>query len=136
MPWSSYTRTLLRYSSCFSILPSTLGEPDDTVSLGTLLSECQSSTFDLCPISFEFLDKIIVQPCCDLFEKAKGLSISHSTSPGFLTKVESQSAMTAPRQHDLIGTHIDAVRPNTFRGRGLGDDRGHRRPQGLSPQAP
>ena len=51
----------------------TLREPDDKVSANTLLSEVQSSAFDLCQILFKFFGKNIVQPRCDLFEKAIGL---------------------------------------------------------------
>ena len=80
---------------------------------------------------FEFLGKTIVQPRRELFEKATGLLVSHSTSSGFLAKAESESAMATARQHDLIGTHIDAIRPNTFGGRGRGngknDGRGAKR---------
>ena len=89
----------------------TLYKPDDTVSVDT----------------FEFLGKTIVQPHRDLFEKAKGLSVSHSTSSSFLTRAESESAMATARQHDLIGTHIDAVRSNTFGGRGRGNGKNSRR---------
>ena len=104
----------------------TLREHDDTVSADTLLSKCQSSTFDLCQILFEFSGKTIMQPCRDLFEKAIGLSVSHSTSSGFLTRAESESAIATPQQHDLIGTHINAVRPNTFGGRGRGNGKNSR----------
>ena len=76
---------------------------------------------------FEFFGKTIVQPHRDLFEKATGLSVSHSTSPGFLTKAESESAMATARQHDLIGTHIDAVQSNNFGGRGRGSGKNGRR---------
>ena len=58
---------------------------------------------------------------------ATGLSVSHSTSSGFLTKAESESAMATTRQHNLIGTHIDAVRSNTFGGRGRGNGKNSRR---------
>ena len=61
-----------------------------------------------------------MQPRRDIFEKATGLLVSHSTSSGFLTKAESETAMAIARQHDLIGTHIDVVRPNTSFGRGRG----------------
>ena len=74
MLWSSYTRTLLPYSRCFSILLQTHWELDDTDSADTLLFACQSSTFDLCQMLFEFLGKTIVQPHQELFKKATGLS--------------------------------------------------------------
>ena len=51
-------------------------EDDDVQSPEQLLSELQSSTQDLCSVLFEFLGKVIVQPCCDLFQKATGLSVS------------------------------------------------------------
>ena len=98
----------------------TLSEPNGHVSADTLLSECQNSAFDLCQMLFEFFGKAIVQPRRDLFEKATCLSVSRSTISGFLTKAESESAMATARQHDLIGTHIDAVRSNTIGGRGRG----------------
>ena len=85
----------------------TLREPDGTVSADTLLSECQSSTFDPCQILFEFLGKTIVQPRRDLFEKARGLSVSHSTSSGFLTEAESESAMATARQHNYKAARSD-----------------------------
>ena len=60
-----------------------------------------------------FFGKHVEQPRRDIFEKAAGLSVSHSTSSGFLTQAESETGMAFARQHDLIGTHIDAVRPDT-----------------------
>jgi len=105
----------------------TLREPDDTVSAETLLSEVQNSAFDLCQILFEFFGKNMVQPRRDLFQKATGLSVSHDTSSGFLTRAESEAAMATARQHDLIGTHIDAVRPNSAFGRGRGKGKNGRR---------
>ena len=105
----------------------TLREPDDTVSAETLLSDVQNSAFDLCQILFEFFGKTIVQPRREIFQKATGLSVSHNTSSGFLTRAESEAAMTTARQHDLIGTHIDAVRPNSAFGRGRGKGKNGRR---------
>ena len=105
----------------------TLQEPDDTVSAETLLSDVQNSAFDLCQILFEFFGKTIVQPRREIFQKATGLSVSHNTSSGFLTRAESEAAMATARQHDLIGTHIDAVRPNSAFGRGRGKGKNGRR---------
>ena len=104
----------------------TLREPEGTVFVDTLLSECQRSTFDPCQILFEFLGKTIVQPRRDLFEKATGLSVSHFTSPSFLTRAESESAMATAWQHNLISTHINAVRSNTFGGHGRGNGKNSR----------
>ena len=64
-------------------------------------------------VFFKFFGQRIVQPQRDIFENSKGLSVSHSTSSSFLTKAESETAMATARQHNLIGTHIDAVWPNT-----------------------
>ena len=64
--------------------------------------------------------KHVVQPRRDIFERATGLSVSHSTSFGFLTKAKSVSAMVTATEHDLIGTHIDIIRPNTSFGRSRG----------------
>ena len=105
----------------------TLREPDDNVSTDTLLFECQNSAFDLFQMLFKFCGRTIVQPCRDLFEKATGLLGFHSTSPCFLTKAESESAMATARQHDPIGTLINAVRPNTFGGSGRGSGKNGRR---------
>ena len=91
----------------------TLQEPNDKHSAETVLSKVQNSAFDLCQILFEFFGKNIVQPCCDLFQKATSLPVSHNTSSGFLTRAESESAMATAWQHDLISTHIDVVRPST-----------------------
>ena len=44
--------------------------------------------------------------------------VSHLTSSSFLTKAESKTAMATARQHNLIGTHINAVRLNASFGRG------------------
>ena len=78
----------------------------------SLLTHCflSASTLPLIYVRcyFEFLGKTIVQPRRDLFEKATGLSVSHSTRSCFLIRAESESAMATARQHDLIGTHIDA----------------------------
>ena len=127
MLWSSYTRTLLRRSKCFSILPFRLcGNPITLFFTDTLLSECQNSAFDLCQMLFEFLGKTIVQPRRDLFEKATGLSVSHFTSSSFLTRAESESAMATAWQHNLISTHINAVRSNTFGGHGRGNGKNSR----------
>ena len=52
-----------------------------------------------------------MKPHRDVFEKATGLSVSHSTSSKFLTKAESETVMATARQHDLIGTHIDRYGP-------------------------
>ena len=54
MLWSSYTRTLLRCSMCFSTLLSILSENPMRMSADTLLFEVQNSAFDLCQILFEF----------------------------------------------------------------------------------
>ena len=59
-------------------------EDDDVQSPEQLLSECQSSTRDLCLVLFEFLGKIIIQPRRDIFEKATSLFVSQSAAPGFL----------------------------------------------------
>ena len=105
----------------------TLREPDDNVSDDTLLSECESSTADLCQILFEFFGRTMVQPCREIFEKDTGLSVSQSTSSGFLTTAESVTAMATARQHNLINTHIDAVRSSTCGGRGRGSGKNTRR---------
>ena len=44
----------------------TLQEPDDTVSADTRLSECESSTSDLCQMLFDFLAKL----SCTLVESS------------------------------------------------------------------
>ena len=97
----------------------------------SLLTHCFLSASTLPSIYvrcyFEFLGKTIAQPRRDLFEKTTGLSVSHSTRSCFLTRAESESAMATAWQHDLIGTHISAVRPNTFGGRGRGNGKNSRR---------
>ena len=72
--------------------------PDGTVSAETLLSECQSSTSDLCQICSIFFGNHLTYPRPDIFDKATGLSVSHSTSFGFLTKADSETAMAIARQ--------------------------------------
>ena len=76
---------------------------------------------------FECFGKHVLQPRREIFEKATGLSVTHSTSSGFLTRAESETAMVAARQHDVIGTHIDIVQPNNSLGRGRGNCRTNRR---------
>ena len=72
--------------------------------------------------------KTIVHPRRrELFEKVTGLSVSHSTSSGFLTRAESETVVGTAKRHNLIGTHIDAVLPNTSGGRGRGNGRNSRR---------
>ena len=56
-----------------------------------------SSTRDLCSVLFNFFGKQIAQPRRDLFEKATGLSMSHSAAPRFLTQVESDAACAMAR---------------------------------------
>ena len=70
MLWSSYTRTLLRCSRCFSILPSRLSGNPMALSLVThCFLSAHNSAFDLCQTLFEFLGKTIVQPHCDLLRR-------------------------------------------------------------------
>ena len=75
-----------------------------------MLFECQNSTRDLCSVLFEFFGKHIVQPRCDIFEKATGLSVPQPAALGFLTQVESDAACDIARQHDLLGIHVKSVR--------------------------
>ena len=44
-------------------------------------------------ILFEFFEKHIVHPLCDLVEKATGLAVFQSTSFGLLIKIEEEWAM-------------------------------------------
>ena len=94
------------------------------LSLLNLLKHCFPSVRTWPSISVRFYSfffgKNVVQPRRDPFHEATGLSVSHNTSSGFLTWAESESAMATARQHDLIGTHIDAGRPSTSDGRGGG----------------
>ena len=69
-----------------------------------------------------FFGKHVVQPCREIFE-VMGLLVSHSTSFGFLTRAESEMAMATAGQHNVIGTHIDAVRPDTSVSCGRGNGR-------------
>ena len=68
-----------------------------------------------------------MRPRRDIFEKTKGLLVSHSTRSAFLTKAESEMAMATAGQHDLIGTHIGMVRPNTSLSRGKGNGKINRK---------
>ena len=54
----------------------TLRSPDDTVSTETLLSECQSSTADLCKILFEIFGEHVMQPRRDIFENHGSIGLS------------------------------------------------------------
>ena len=46
------------------------------VSAESLLEDCQQSIEDFATMLFEYYGKIIVQPHCDLFEKATSLWVS------------------------------------------------------------
>ena len=83
-------------------------EDDDVQSSAQSLSECQSSTRDLCLVRFEFFGKRIVRPC-DIFEKATVLSLSQLAALGFLAQVESNAACAIARQHDLLGIHLKSI---------------------------
>ena len=101
------------------------------LSLLNLLKHCFPSVRTRPSISVRFYSfffgKNVVQLRRDPFHEATGLSVSHNTSSGFLTWAESESAMATARQHNLIGTHISAVRPNTFGGRERGNGKNGRR---------
>ena len=59
----------------------------------------------------EFFGKHIMQPYCDIFEKAIGRAVSQSTRSSFLTQVEAESVMSIARQHDLSSLHADTACP-------------------------
>ena len=59
--------------------------PTDGLTTEQLLEECQQSSEDLCTMLLEYFGKHIVQPRCDLFEKATWMKVSHSSDTGFLT---------------------------------------------------
>ena len=62
---------------------------------------------------FEYFGKHIVQPCCDLFEKATRLAISpisQSSSTGFLSAAEARAPMELARHYDLLNAHAMAAR--------------------------
>ena len=46
---------------------------------------------------FENYGKIIVQPWCDLFEKATSLRVSQSSAIGFMTRVKADAAMESAK---------------------------------------
>ena len=68
----------------------------------------------------EFFGEHMVQPWRDIFGKASGLTVTQSTSFGFLIETEVEVAMFLAKQYDLINVHIESMQLSILCNHGCG----------------
>ena len=126
-PSPSYTRTLLRYSRCFSILPFRLFSHLRTLSL---LRHFFPSAGALLPTRVRFYSNFLANMSCSLVEiSSRRPQIYWSLIRLALASLRRLN----PRQLQLlsastmISTHINVVRPNTSFNRGKGNGKINRK---------